>query len=135
MRSIQLWSGAERSNYWPKTAGRAFGWPLPARDPSHRAGPLRRADTTDQPIGVRRIPWSEVTGRVTESIDACGPHSREDKSGLHQLRRTFISAVLHNGGDVETARDLAGHSSIVVTQAYVASTNEIKRRAVEALDY
>ena len=59
---------------------------------------------------------------------------REDKSGL-QLRRTFISAVLHNGGDVETARDLAGHSSIVVTQAYVASTNEIKRRAVEASDY
>jgi integrase len=60
---------------------------------------------------------------------------REDKSGLHQLRRTFISAVLHNGGDVETARDLAGHSSIVVTQAYVASTNEIKRRAFESLEY
>jgi hypothetical protein len=39
-------------------------------------------------------------------------------------RRTFIGAVLQSGGDVETARDLAGHSSIVVTQAHVASSRE-----------
>jgi len=93
----------------------------------------------DAPVftGRRGRGWqpTHLSRAVRHVFEAAGLHRREDKSGLHQLRRTFISAVLHNGGDVETARDLAGHSSIVVTQAYVASTNEIKRRAVEALDY
>jgi hypothetical protein len=36
---------------------------------------------------------------------------------------------------VETARELAGHSSIAVTGLYAATTTAIKRRAVEALGF
>ena len=51
------------------------------------------------------------------------------------LRRTFLSTLLHTGTDIETARELAGHSSVIVTQAYLSSTDRVKRRAVEGLAF
>jgi len=51
------------------------------------------------------------------------------------LRRTFLSTLLHTGTDIETARELAGHSSVIVTQAYLSSTDRVKRRAVEGLSF
>jgi len=85
----------------------------------------------------RGCAW-EPTGlskAVRRVFDAAGLYRPEEKPGLHQLRRTFLSVLLHNGADVETARDLAGHSSIIVTQAYISSTSAVKRRAVEAVRF
>jgi integrase len=62
-------------------------------------------------------------------------YRKEDKPGLHMLRRTFLSTLLHSGTDIETARELAGHSSVIVTQAYLSSTDRVKRRAVEGLAF
>jgi integrase/recombinase XerC len=62
-------------------------------------------------------------------------YRKEDKPGLHMLRRTFLSTLLHTGTDIETARELAGHSSVIVTQAYLSSTDRVKRRAVEGLPF
>lgn len=62
-------------------------------------------------------------------------YRKEDKPGLHMLRRTFLSALLHAGTDIETARELAGHSSVLVTQAYLSSTDRVKRRAVAGLTF
>ena len=53
---------------------------------------------------------------------------------FHDLRHTFASRLVANGIDVETVRDLLGHHSILVTQRYVHSTDERKRKAVEILN-
>ena len=53
---------------------------------------------------------------------------------FHDLRHTFASRLVANGIDIETVRDLLGHHSIVVTQRYVHSSDEQKRKAVEILN-
>ena len=60
---------------------------------------------------------------------------RADIKGLrfHDLRHTFASRLVEKGVDIETVRDLLGHSSITITQRYTHSTDERKRVAVELL--
>jgi integrase len=53
---------------------------------------------------------------------------------LHDLRHTFASRLLEKGADLETVRSLLGHCSITMTQRYVHSQDEAKKRAVELLD-
>jgi len=53
---------------------------------------------------------------------------------FHDLRHTFATRLVANGIDVETVRDLLGHHSILVTQRYVHSSDERKRKAVEILN-
>jgi len=86
------------------------------------------------PRGCAWEPTS-LSKAVRRVFKAAGLYRPDEKPGLHQLRRTFLSVLLHNGADVETARDLAGHSSIIVTQAYISSTSAVKRRAVEAVRF
>ncbi len=52
---------------------------------------------------------------------------------FHDLRHTFATRLIANGIDIETVRDLLGHHSIVVTQRYVHSSDERRRKAVEIL--
>jgi len=52
---------------------------------------------------------------------------------FHDLRHTFATRLIQNGVDIETVRSLLGHFSIVVTQRYTHSNNEMKQRAVELL--
>lgn len=61
---------------------------------------------------------------------------RAEIQGLrfHDLRHTFASRLVQNGVDIETVRDLLGHHSISVTQRYVHSNDEMKRKAVELLN-
>lgn len=78
---------------------------------------------------------THLSRAVRRSYKAAQLYRKEDKPGLHMLRRTFLSTLLHSGTDIETARELAGHSSVVVTQAYLSSTDRVKRRAVDALAF
>ncbi|MFC2156280.1 hypothetical protein ACFLT9_00450 [Acidobacteriota bacterium] len=39
-----------------------------------------------------------------------------------------------NGADIETVRSILGHSSLTITQRYVHSNDERKRKAVELLE-
>ena len=60
------------------------------------------------------------------------------KSGIenlrfHDLRYTFASRLIQRGVDVETVRSLLGHSSILITQRYVHSTDKRKKSAAAVL--
>ena len=52
---------------------------------------------------------------------------------FHDLRHTFATRLVEKGVDIETVRDLLGHSSIIITQRYTHSNDERKKRAVESL--
>lgn len=53
----------------------------------------------------------------------------------HKLRHTFASNLLTNGVDIETVRDLLGHSSISTTQIYSHTSHTQKSQAVEKLNF
>ena len=57
-------------------------------------------------------------------VDDGGPHT------LHRLRGTFATTVLRGGGDLESLREVLGHSVLSVTAGYLSATSESKRRAV-----
>ena len=57
-------------------------------------------------------------------VDDGGPHT------LHRLRGTFATKVLRGGGDLESLRELLGHSLLAVTAGYLSATSESKRRAI-----
>ena len=52
---------------------------------------------------------------------------------FHDLRHTFATRLIQGGVDIETVRSLLGHCSIVLTQRYTHSSDEIKQRAVDCL--
>jgi integrase len=63
-----------------------------------------------------------------------GLYNREDRPGLHMLRRTFASQLLANGADLNTVRELGGWASLAVMQRYLRSATALKRTAVDSLD-
>ena len=62
-------------------------------------------------------------------VDDGGPHT------LHRLRGTFATTVLRGGGDLESLRQVLGHSALSVTAGYLEATSESKRRAVAGLSF
>jgi len=52
---------------------------------------------------------------------------------LHNCRHTFASELLENNTDIESVRDLLGHSNITTTAIYVHSIDETKISAVNKL--
>ncbi len=62
-------------------------------------------------------------------VDDGGRHT------LHRLRGTFATSVLRSGGDLESLRDVLGHSNLSVTAGYLAATSESKRRAVQGVRF
>jgi len=57
----------------------------------------------------------------------------DNKLTFHSLRHSFITNSINAETDINTVKELAGHSSITTTVQYIHTTNEIKRRAVELL--
>lgn len=53
---------------------------------------------------------------------------------LHWLRHTFCTALVQSGVSLHTVKDLAGHSSITVTEKYAHHAPQQGRRAVDFLD-
>lgn len=51
-------------------------------------------------------------------------------SACHALRHLFVTDLLARGVDIATVRDLAGHSTVAVTERYAHATEERQRAAV-----
>lgn len=78
-------------------------------------------------------PLDSMCAPVRAAFKAAGLYTREDRPGLHMLRRTFASNLLGGGVDLATVMELGGWSNLATVQRYLASTDERKRSAVEVL--
>lgn len=61
-----------------------------------------------------------------------GEVSTLKKHSPHVLRHTFATAMLDNGADIRTIKDLMGHASIAATQVYTHTTFDQIRRSYQA---
>jgi integrase len=53
---------------------------------------------------------------------------------FHSLRHSFCTLLLENGVPIHTVKELAGHSSIIVTQIYAHSNIASKKDAIKKLE-
>ena len=56
-------------------------------------------------------------------------------ASIHGLRETLATTVLRGGGNLESLREVLGHSVLSVTAGYLASTSESNRRAVQGVRF
>ena len=66
---------------------------------------------------------------------AAGVDDPDSRHTLHRLRGTFATTVLRSGGDLESLRELLGHSVLSITAGYLSATSDSKRRAVGDLRF
>lgn len=101
---------------------------------------LRHAGPND-PVFQRNLKrasrWepSALCDAVKQVFEDSDLYKAELRPGLHMLRRSFASHALAGQADIETVRELGGWSDLGVVQRYVASTQALKRKAVDALDF
>lgn len=88
-------------------------------------------------MGLRKRKSKEDAVFPFKSIRTAFENAREraELSGLtfHALRHTAGSRMIERGVDVITVKEIMGHSSVVVTQRYLHTRQELMRRAVEVL--
>lgn len=76
-------------------------------------------------IGFRYKQKNTISRKVSNGIKKLGIVGT-----LHCLRHSFASELIDKGVDIETVRELLGHSKISTTAIYTHSTNEAKVIAV-----
>ena len=102
---------------------------------SYRA--RRRAAGQDQPRGHRTVEtdghiprWWFRTHVWLPAVEAAGlPITVK----VHGLRHAHASWLLTGGADIEVVKERLGHSSIVTTQKYLGTLDEIDETAIDAL--
>ena len=53
----------------------------------------------------------------------------------HKFRATFLTRLLQSGCDIANVQALAGHKSIKTTQRYLGVSTELRREAVNRLNF
>jgi integrase len=84
--------------------------------------------------GHRGLPRSSLQSEIRPAFMRAHLYTREDKPGLHMLRRTWASRMLERGVDINTVRELGGWSNLDILLNYLRSSDEAKRRAVEMVE-
>ena len=82
--------------------------------------------------GTRWEP-SALCSAVRGTFKRARLYKKQDRPGLHMLRRSFASHALAAGADIQTVRELGGWASLAVVERYLRSTDTLKREAVERL--
>jgi len=93
------------------------------------AGALFNPVTKSNSIQYRKISSQSIYGIIRKraeqaKIEPCRPHD---------LRRTFVTHLLESGIDINTARQLAGHSDIQTTARYDLRDEKQQKRALRRL--
>lgn len=109
-------------------AGRAIeGWlALRGRRPGALLCPVRKDGVI---TAVRHLSGTSVYRTIAR---------RARQAGLahlspHDLRRTLVSNLLDHGEDIETVRDLCGHTNVATTARYKRGGERAKKQAIEML--
>jgi integrase len=95
----------------------------------------QRGDFVFQRNPRRGTRWepSALCAVVRETFKRARLYRKQDRPGLHMLRRSFASHALATGADVQTVRELGGWASLAVVERYLRSADALKREAVERL--
>jgi len=117
----------DRLSYVPAGSGRALaGW-LQVR--SLMPGPLfcpviKGGRVVLRPMTAQAVLWVLRRRAAAAGVAVFSPHD---------LRRTFISALLEAGADLATVQRLAGHANVQTTARYDRRGEAAKLKAVELL--
>ncbi len=85
---------------------------------------LRSGEIVDRPLTSQAI-YDVIKNRSSEAgIESCKPHD---------LRRTFVTRLLDAGVDLNTARQLAGHSNVETTVKYDLRDERQQRKALKSI--
>ncbi|MEM7408896.1 MAG: site-specific integrase [Myxococcota bacterium] len=134
---IHICSKPEAEDFAPKNHAERTIDCSPALIRALRLHRLRLANSSDSDWVFQRNektgsrwPLKPLCAAVRTAFEDADLFDPATKPGLHMLRRSFASLALANGTDIETVRDLGGWSGLGVVERYVASTNELRKRAV-----
>ena len=70
----------------------------------------------------------KIVERVAERAKIAGAHP-------HKFRSTFLTRLLQSGCDIANVQALAGHKSIKTTQRYLGVSTQLRREAVNRLNF
>lgn len=90
-----------RRNHWEPVVG-AWRWRTPRGELYRSAAEARAKEGAAE---LTRA-WEPGLARIAEPVT------------IHDLRHTYASWFLHNGGTLEELKDILGHSSVTVTERY-----------------
>ena len=100
---------------------------------------LALTDRTAGPLFLRIDRWGNIRAEglsddaIRNRIQKRRKQAKLPKLNPHDLRRTFIGALLNTGADLSTAQRLAGHSSPVTTTGYDLRPDAVDQAAVDRL--
>jgi integrase/recombinase XerD len=84
---------------------------------------LRSGEIVDRPLTSQAL-YDVIKHRSSEAGMSCKPHD---------LRRTFVTRLLDAGVDLNTARQLAGHSNVETTVKYDLRDEQHQRKALKSI--
>ena len=100
----------------------------------------RRNGPDGQPLPATAYVFGNAVGepvsreKVNELWRATCTAAKVENLTMHDLRRTFGSRFLEAGIDVHAVRDVLGHSSITMTNTYLATEDEGQAEAFEKFE-
>ncbi len=131
-RAVQVQNGKggkDRTVYLPKGAlPVVVNW-LDIRGDA--AGPLLCHVNKAGRVVVRRLTSQAVLFLLQRRAVEAGVKS----FSAHDFRRTFVSDLLDAGVDIVTVSKLAGHADVSTTARYERRGEEVKKRAVDLLNF
>jgi integrase len=78
--------------------------------------------------GKRHAHIYKIVERVAERAKVARAHP-------HKFRSTFLTRLLQSGCDIANVQELAGHKSIKTTQRYLGVSTQLRREAVNRLNF